>query len=615
MASFIGYKGDRTQSVQALGFARALGASPAACYLPMAGTSSPATRLVQLMRLMVDSEQPRLSPGGYAFFSYLTAQTETVKNSFGGIPEPAITAGMLTARWRVAASNEFSSDDLKAYVDRLRPELIMQISRYGSVITTALKNLQSTTLPGYRWGTDPATIPGTDQHMIEQISAETNQARKFLVACEAGGIPWAKFGITMEAIDADNINSLEALAALVPLTIPNNWHDGLTSDHILNLCNFIARNNVDEVKPITMRSLFICTSGIAKGTNITPKWMTARWNNVKDQYPDIAAGRTEVDREMVRDFHKFFIGPNAQIGALYGSLMFSHQISRLLDVQILTWIVEQARGANTTSVGAIARACAQFDAFTYTILARVVPESDFVAAISAMCSSIMQPYATLHRPVMSVSNFPNLAFIALSLAMSSGVEGLIASAKGKLTANEMSVMTLMNTIRSCQQETANTLTGMGVLLSAYKVNAVPNPGNACTAMAYPGLDDPTAVEEQAGVSTFRNLAGLTPSELTAITPQLKPFSMKDIIQHKGVDKDTQFAKVCSAYRSAVLQLEITDLLRVPNAQGLFAPTELPTEARDAMDAFGGTVPTPITIQMPVVTDIGHHYVANFQPAT
>lgn len=611
MANFFGFKGERTRYSNFLNKASSYNASPAGAYLVIAGSASPAKRLVQMMRFMIEGENPRLSPGGFAYFSYLFAQTDSVKSLFGNIPESAIVAGMLTARWLIDPTEIYTYADLLAHVERLRTEMVTVLARNDRTLLTAIGNMKANAIPAYDWATSPGTILGTDPHVTTQINTGTNQARKILIACEAGGLPWAAFGTNMATIDADTVTSTDILASLMPASLPANWTVNVTSEEILSICNFVARHNPEEVKPITMRSLFICTTGISKGPNLTPAWMASRWNSLKGQYPDIVAGRVELEKEMVKDYYTHFIGNNVSLGNLYSSLMFTHQLASELQVHTLRWIIEQAKGVNTTALGAIARAVTMYDTFTHTILSRVIPETDFSNAISAMLSTIQQPYVTLHRPAMSMGNYANLAYVALSLSMSTGVEGLIASAKSKMTANEMSLGALMTTIRSCQQESANALTGMGVLLSAYKVNAVPSPNNLCTALAYPNFQD-AAIEAVGDDNVvIRNLAGLNAVDLQGISNQLKSFSMKEIVTVKRTDRDQAFAEIASAYSTAINQIELTNVFTNPGDQGRYAPAEIPQTILNRLNLFNVTAPPVIPIAVTAADELPQYTISRF----
>lgn len=595
MAEFVGYSGTAAAYRALLGHSSFQGVSPIGAYLALSGSSSPIEQIMELMRGVLQGDHPMFSFGGYVYLCYLLGECTDFRGAISMSDGDILCSGLITAQWRLRVAEEVDDDQIRLRVFSLMSHLVGHTGTLMTDMRVAMEHLKSKVLDAVADTANAIVIEGTSAYVTQQIGAATGYGAKVMTSLEGGLVPWAKFGLVPATIGA--AANRAALKTALNIDLQDNQVNTLSVEEIAHCCNFIGRHNQDKVRAILVRALFISIAGICKGQNLTANWTTSRWSALKSQFEGLATTNKDVNKDTISIYAKRFIGSHPSLGSLYSALIYNHRIAEAMDLDIMRWMIEQARGTNITGLHMIADAMVKYESCSYSILRRMIPEVQFHQAARAMCITIQQPYGTLHGPIIAVQQYPDLAYVCLSVCMGS-VETSKAMADGllkKCLNDPRRLDALAQMISRCQNAGADVEMSVQKILNMYHVNGYPTNDGSCKFYAYPELADPTVVVGDDGPVPKLDLTKLTSTQFLGIQNQLREFTILDVVRPKALPNDTEFRIICEAFRTAVDQTGVDYATSWPGGNNTLAPRPLPAAVSAAMTTIGANLPETVAI--------------------
>lgn len=604
MSEFIGYVGDAAAYATSRASAKYTGSAPSLSYLYLTGSASPIQRTMLMMGGLIAGDHPCFSPGGYAVFCHMLANNNDFKDRYVSIDSNTLCAGLITARWMYHTHQTPSMAAIRETVAACANLVRPNVRDYARQLRESLHHVRTSVIPAIGDNPGSLIVAGTSQYVSGVLQGVATYGPRFATLIEGGGIPWAKiYGNDQPLIAA---TTREMLSGFFTENFQENWANDWNSDQIISLCNFIARNNGDFLRPLLMRSIFICLAAICKGVNMTDQWVESRWETLKSQYQALATTGDRVTRGQVSGFAKIFIGNTPDLPAIYSSMLYIQSLASNLDIGGLRWIIEQSRGTNITGLSAIARAVVSFDVCTYTVLRQIVSREVFIQAATAMAYTISMPYGTLHGPYMPIARYADLAAIGIALTMDGKTDPLYQSVLKKCRAEQSKILAMIEQIKSCQTAGGAASVSVERIIAAYGVNAAPTMSPACHVYAYPNFGDPEVQPEEGQVPTRQQLSRIPTNTLLTMTNTLHTYSVAAMIQNKGDPDDKALYDICSAFLTAIEQTIVTNTRFFPTEAHVIEPAPLPDVVRNSLTRLGATPPQVVPIQLVHQEAIAEH---------
>lgn len=595
MSEFIGYVGDAVAYRAGRSAARYTGAAPSLSYLYLTGSASPIQRTMLMMGGLIAGDHPCFSPGGYAVFCHMLSNNNDFKDRYVSVDPYALCAGLITARWIYHTHQAPSEASIKETVEACANLVRPNIRDYARQFKDGLHHLRTSVIPALGDNTESLIVNGTSDYVSGVLQGVAQYGPRFVTLIEGGGLPWEK--IYGDAGPLHNAGNRALLLNFFNENFADNWADEWTADQIISFCNFIARNNGDFLRPILMRSIFICLAAICKGVNMTDQWVESRWETLKTQYPILATTGDRVTRGQVSGFAKIFIGNTPDLPSIYSSMLYIESLASNLDIGGLRWIIEQSRGTNITGLSAIARAAVSFDVCTYTVLRQIIGADVFIQAVTAMAYTIRMPYGTLHGPYMPIARYADLAAVGIALTMDGKTDPLYQSVLKKCRVEQSKLLAMIEQIKACQTAGGASAVGIERIISAYEMNAAPTMSPACHVYAYPGFAEAEAVVAEGQAAVRQQLSRVPVNTLLTMTNTLQTYSVAAMIRQKNNPMDKAFYDVCSAFLTAIEQTVVMGTRFFPNNNHVIEATDLPEVVTTALTQLGATAPIVQNIQL------------------
>lgn len=590
MSDYIGYQGTAAGFTNLLTQSRYQGVSPIGTYLGLAGGASPIEQIMELMRGVLEGAHPIFSVGGYAYLCYLLSSNPDFIATLQ-MSEPAvICAGLITAQWRLRPEAVVNDDEITLRVLSLMRYLVGHTGTLMADFKAAYEFFRERVLNSIEDAAADLIIPGTSAYLTSVMATVTGYGAKAITMLEGGMVPWASFGLNLATIRAATSRA-ELIAAMNP-QLQEGDVNALNAEQILHCCNFIGRYHQEHIRTVIVKSIFISLAAICKGQNLTVAWTNSRWSTLKTQYESLGAFQGDINRETISTYANRFIGNNVDLGSLYSAMVFNHRLALTMQIRVMSWMIEQARGTNITGLHMIAEAFSKFDACTYTLVNQTVSENQFKEAIKAMVMTIRQPYGTLHGPLVAVQRYADLAYVALRICMgaSESTHAMMMGLEKKLSQNKIGLDSTATMITNCQMAGANTDLSLQKILSIYQVNGLAMSDGSCRFWAYPDLD-PAEVDEEGGAAGAKvNLSKVTGTQLNNMEQHLRVHTLKSFIRSRATDQDRNFRIIIDAFRTVVDQTVIDYAVVWPEGQNEIAPAPLAQNVSDALEALD--IPAP-----------------------
>lgn len=577
MANFSGYKGNRGDYNTALANARYKGCSPAFSYLAIAGSSSPAARVLEIMRGMLNGAHPYLTPAGYIALTHFISQSAFIRETFVDISPLALNAGLLSARWLVPADVEVEDAAVLADLSEISRKCIPTANNQDAILRTALTYFREKVLSVAPEAAADVITDHTTAYVREVVGGVNGYAGKLLTTLECGGVPWDKI-FNVRHVEA-NLGTRAAIIAYFTNNPIANWNANLTPTEFLHLCNFIGRYASEPLTITVMKCVFISTSGLCKGDNVTPTWVSRRYATLKTEYPALGGGGFDVTHDDVKAFVRTFIPRRTTVGTIYSGILYNRLISNMVGTPVISWMGEQARGSNITGLNAIAIAATSFDAFTWTIMSKYIPDHQMRSAVTAMVHTIQQPYATLHEPVIPIINYADLAYVALRVSLTRGLDDMVNAVGGKCKVPNLTRVAIIEMLNRYQMRANNAAVSVATIIDIYGINAAEHPNDRDMIVAYPNFGEAEVVprDQDQGPVRRERLNDKLPRDLDNMLNVLRSFTIKEIITQAAIPADRAFLGVCTAFNNAVAQTVFGAIDEAYNDQHELAPRPL-TEA-------------------------------------
>lgn len=207
----------------------------------------------------------------------------------------------------------------------------------------------------------------------------------------------------------ENISVIEDRLALF-----NASWGRLTYQQMHNVYWSAHLQNPSSARDIMAAASLILTTSMVKA-NVTGAWITRRVAAFCQTYKRNDMVVTNVTPAVVTEARGLLQPDKQNLRGLIGSLLYIYYMARHNNLEVLTWIIEQARGSNSASLAALAELSVKNAIATYTVYSTVLGlRADLDVAILAMAQVIDNPYSTLARPAAASSTFPDLAYLATS---------------------------------------------------------------------------------------------------------------------------------------------------------------------------------------------------------
>lgn len=599
MSKFIGFSGNVTKFndlSQASGYR---GASALNALLSLTGVGLPVHRLMSIMHGYANGDHPLFSMAGYVVFAHCVSEHNLLRQEVKCDNPDALFAGLVSATWMVDFENPPTNDATSSYVHQIANMIAENHPTLRTHLVNALLHLKNVAIPNCGNTSEALVNNSNSAYAISKYDLANSYGAKVLTILDAGGLPWPQWGLTIAQVHA--AVDRNALINLIPNNLGVDWDQNWTGDTIIKICNFVGRHIPETIKLWLLRAMFISTGMISKNGTATPTWISSRWKTLCDQFPDVGQGSATPTPVTMADFHRNFIGSKPTVGHLYAALGYNYRIATAMDISIIRWICEQARGANLMALNAVAHCLARYDMFSYTIITRLIPTGQFKAAFMAMRATIVQPFITLVNPVIPVILYADLAYLCLAIyhGRVGDLPNILSSLKPKLVVGSDKLDTLVIQVKTCQEEGAKTALDMSSIIRSYNINAYPDKNSDCSVWAYNEFAN-ADVENADGEAVGRkNLANISKDEFEEIKHQLRSYTVKDIVRNQQVEQDVAAKTIANQFLTSLTQAELNMEIHFP--EGMTEVPDLPVpegiEGPLTMFAANGPHVQKIKLQM------------------
>lgn len=602
MARYIGFMGEQNSYRDLLGLANRAGCIPAGAYLALAGSASPLNRIVNIMHSFMSGDHPLLSIGGYVYFVHQLAKCRDFRDIARCDNEHAISAGLVTAGWKVIANPTLNLRDVEAQLHQVARYVVEHHPSLDDDLLKAIRHMRETVIPAVGATLQELVNPGDSAYATGIYDQAETYGARLMTIVEGGMVPWTKLGGNMAQIGA--AGTKEALLAALPNVLPQQWDVNLTTMEVLDICNFIGRHCADTVRPLLIRDLFISMACIGKGGNITNRWINSRWNTLCSQVTEMAAERDGPAKEVFSDYNLHFIGNSTPLNRLYSALGYNYRIGSSQNIPILKWIAEQARGSNLMGLSAIATCFTRYQMFCFQLMKEIIPDGQLIYAFQAMSITIQQPYCTLTGPAIPIQMYPDIAYVALNILHANNLEaqGIIHGLETKLAREPTRLKALAQEILRCQEDMGKNDVNVQSIVNAFSLNAYSDPYTPCAVYAYPDFAN-AEVDPTAGGSGLRKaLNKMTRQEFDAIKHSLTQYNMNQIIAKGNDSKNAAAIKVSAQFLASISQTSLNLDVHFPATAGPVPPVVMEAEISTGittLEAGGAPVPQIVLENAPI----------------
>lgn len=332
-----------------------------------------------------------------------------------------------------------------------------------------------------------------------------------------------------------------------------SWDSINVADLNTNIKRVQALNMVcatDEYRNEVRTCLFVFISSLGKNVNMGEEWFRKRW----DVY------RTETKMETVslnvsnvRDYARFYLARSPANGNLLKATLY-HNYKYLHgnnDHRQLIWIIEQAKGANTSALTAIATVFSEHR-LTYCFWEAFENATELRMAASAMVKGINDPFGTILRPHVAVGQYIHLAFVCTTLALTNFTSNFASRVKNRPKMEGL--ITLVN--QSSKILSNNEV--VHALVKCYSFNITSGAGGRI--LGYADASATPTAESPETLQVYHNLKdGIPPSE----SMRMIEHNVSDLLKISSVhtEKDKAFIAICNQYLECMTQttLDTTSL--------------------------------------------------------
>lgn len=249
----------------------------------------------------------------------------------------------------------------------------------------------------------------------------------------------------------------------------------------LNLTELIEVFNSVEywgnalVAPDVIMSAMTVAIAISKNNGTTATWLDRRMTTLRQQ----ANASYLVNPVDIPKFTAVYLPSNVNAQDLYSTIHLLWTMGETSGLQVISWILEQARGANCTSITSIASIIRDSSAITYTVLSSVLNlKAQIDAALIAMAAVGSVPYASIRSPLTNVSKYPDLAYIMNKVFMPK--EGYSGRRHPQCTLAQDALDGVVSNIQKITRAGGESALAIQKILDAYNIHGVEsfsNPGH------------------------------------------------------------------------------------------------------------------------------------------
>lgn len=208
----------------------------------------------------------------------------------------------------------------------------------------------------------------------------------------------------------EDLNDL--LSPKIESDIANIWPT-LSDRSIVSFFHTLG-SNTPNIDCTFIAAMFTMTATISK-TSFTDQWITSRWNNLKEEVPQLSE-RDAVSRVMLENFERIFQRSNKTVELKVNSLLVSSWLANGVGLESVNRIVSQARAPHVSGLTALCDLTLKYDSITFTTLSSTFGSHQVKNIITLAFEIIHNPYCTLIGPPVVVASYADIAFIATEIA-------------------------------------------------------------------------------------------------------------------------------------------------------------------------------------------------------
>lgn len=205
--------------------------------------------------------------------------------------------------------------------------------------------------------------------------------------------------------------------APVPAVVPDvldQWVQ-LSDDLRLAMYESFGATDKEELRRTLVSAGLVYCITMIKGPNFTDAWLNrflGRFDGKLQHY----SLTQNLSRELIKYYQDLYPRTTLDTDQLYAVLSGVYNILREEDTAPIQWIIEQSSAQNISSAQALATAFLKSPYVPYDILQEVIGDQEFAALIKLACWLFYDKFATLIRPMVSMAEYPDLAYLGVQIS-------------------------------------------------------------------------------------------------------------------------------------------------------------------------------------------------------
>nr|AWA82256.1 hypothetical protein [Mogami virus] len=246
------------------------------------------------------------------------------------------------------------------------------------------------------------------------------------------GSPLLKEFISRVALHPDPDTTIEIPAELLealdtaeiwtsqdPDVLLREWK-GMTIEQIAVFYHHEAMNSGLASRWIAI-ALFVSSATISKNA-FSDNWVTSRVERLEREIPGVQ-DNSVITAALLTTYSQLYPKERQAPHLIYNAIAYNYTVAATSGLSSIKWILEQARASNVSALTGLAETMTTHKTLSATILMSHFGENQVRSAALLALRLIINPWISITSPPISMSQYPDLAYLGLRLGFLSANKG------------------------------------------------------------------------------------------------------------------------------------------------------------------------------------------------